>query len=190
MSLNSETSGSSSSWRVSVGGKVYGPYTSAQMEAFVIEGRVAAHSIVSAGDSGPWLAATDDPILASLFMRTPSREVDAQPKPKVHPVADPVYVTEARQQGINYIVVADIKGRAGYGFERELGKLGDNFRLSMTVFLLRSDFPISAVRNALVQHLGKTDSLMVVEANQSKSAWFNLGAQAEAHVRRVFQRNH
>lgn len=189
MSLNSDTSGPSS-WRISVGGKVYGPYSQVQMEGFVIEGRVAAHSIVAAGDTGPWLAASDDPVLASLFMRTASREVDAQPKPKVNPVLENVYVTDAKPQGFNYVVIADIKSRSGYGFERELSKLGDNYRLSMTVFLLRTDFPISAVRNALIQHLGKTDSLLVVEANQSKSAWFNLGPQAEAHIRRVWQRTH
>lgn len=189
MSLNSESSGAAS-WRVSVGGKVYGPYNHTQMESFVVEGRIAAHSIVSSGDNGPWLAATDDPLLAGLFMRTASREIDAQPKPKVQPVREQVYVTDAKTQGFNYVVVADIKTRSGYGFERELAKLGDSYRMSMTVFLLRSDFPIAQVRNALVQHLGKTDSLLVVEANQSKSAWFNLGPQAEAHIRRVWQRSH
>lgn len=189
MSLNSEAT-HMASWRVSVAGKVYGPYSHAQMESFVVEGRIAAHSIVAAGDNGPWLSASDDPLLASLFMRTPSREVDAQPQPKVTPVTEHIYVTDAKQSGFNYVVVAEIKSRSGYGFERELAKLGDNYRISMTVFLLRSDFPISAVRNALIQHLGKTDSLLVVEANQSKSAWFNLGPQAESHIRRVWQRTH
>jgi hypothetical protein len=189
MSLNSGTM-NAVSWRVSVGGKVYGPYSHTQMESFVVEGRIAEHSIVASGDSGPWLSASDDPLLATLFMRTPSREVDAQPKLRVSPVNENVLVTEAKQQGFNYVVVADIKTRSGYGFERELAKLGDNYRLSMTVFLLRTDFPISSVRNALIQHLGKTDSLLVVEANQSKSAWFNLGPQAESHIRRVWQRGH
>lgn len=189
MSLNSERS-SGASWRVSVGGKVYGPYSHEQMESFVSEGRIAAHSIVASGEAGPWLAATDDPLLAGFFMRNVSREIDAQPKPKIQPVAEAVYVTDAKTQGFNYVIVADIKSRSGYGFERELAKLGDTYRLSMTVFLLRSDFPISQVRNALIQHLGKTDSLLVVEANQSKSAWFNLGPQAEAHIRRVWQRAH
>jgi hypothetical protein len=188
MSLNSESS-NGASWRVSVGGKVYGPYNHAQMESFVTEGRIAAHSIVASGDTGPWLAATDDPLLATLFFRNVSREIDAQPKPKAQPVTEHLYVTDAKPHGFNYVVVADIKTRSGYGFERELSKLGDNYRLSMTVFLLRTDFPISQVRNALVQHLGKTDSLLVVEANQSKSAWFNLGPQAEAHIRRVWQRH-
>lgn len=189
MSLNSEST-IAASWRISVGGKVYGPYSQAQMAGFVTEGRVAAHSIVSSGDNGPWLAAADDPLLASVFMGLPSREIDSRPKPRIQPVAENVQVTDARAQGFNYILIADIKGRSGYGFERELAKLGDNFRLSMSVYLLRSDFPISQVRNALTQHLGKIDSLLVVEANQSKSAWYNLGPQAEAHIRRIWQRAH
>jgi hypothetical protein len=160
------------------------------MEGFVVEGRIAAHSIVASGDAGPWLAASDDPLLANLFMRSVAREIDMQPQPKAQPVAERIYVTDAKPHGFNFIIIADIKSRSGYGFERELAKLGDNFRLNMQVFMLRSDFPISQVRNALVPHLGKTDSLLVVEANQSKSAWFNLGPQAEAHIRRVWQRGH
>ncbi len=35
------------SWFVKVEGRVYGPYTGAQMRAFIGEGRVAAHSSVS-----------------------------------------------------------------------------------------------------------------------------------------------
>jgi hypothetical protein len=176
-------------WRVSVGGKAYGPYSREQMQSFVAEGRIAAHSIVASSDAGPWLAASDDPILAGLFMQNLNPEIPLNPKPKSQPVKDSIYTTDAKASGFNYVVVADIKTRSGYGFERELSKLGDNYRLSMSVFLLRSDFPISMVRNALVQHLGKTDSLLVVEANQAKSAWFNLGMQAEAHIRRIWQRS-
>jgi hypothetical protein len=190
MSLTSNLSGSTEPgvWRVSVGGKVYGPYSQQQMESFVAEGRIAAHSIVAPNDSGPWLAASDDPVLAGLFMRNLNPEIPLQPQPKANVVADSIYTTDAKATGFNYVVIADIKTRSGYGFERELAKLGGNYRLSMSVFLLHSDFPISMVRNALVQHLGKTDTLLVVEANQSKSAWFNLGMQAEAHIRKIWQR--
>jgi hypothetical protein len=189
MSLTSNTIGKTeAAWRVSVGGKVYGPYSHQQMESFVAEGRIAAHSIVAPHDTGPWLAASDDPVLASLFMRNLNPEIPLQPKLRTQPVTDSVYTTDAKATGFNYVIVADIKTRSGYGFERELAKLGNNYRLSMTVFLLHSDFPVSMVRNALVQHLGKTDSLLVVEANQAKSAWFNLGMQAEAHIRKLWHR--
>lgn len=188
MSLNSPTDSQTGAWRVSVGGKVYGPYTHHQMESFVVEGRVASHSIVMSGDHGPWLAAGDDPVLAGFFLANTHRGHDPAPKPKVHPVAEPVYTTDAKAQGLNYIIIVDIKSRSGYGFERELSRLGESYRHSMAVYLLRSDFPLSAVRNALTPHLGKTDSLLVVEANQGRSAWFNLGAQAEAHIRKLWHR--
>src|SRR5262247_3133366 len=55
-------------WRINVSGQVYGPYTGHQIKAFALEGRIAPHSIVQAGDAGPWITAIDDPVLAQLFV--------------------------------------------------------------------------------------------------------------------------
>src|SRR5437868_12918320 len=71
-----------SMWRINVSGQVYGPYSGHQIKAFAAEGRVAAHSIVQAGESGPWITAIDDPILAQLF-------VVSQP-PAATPMAEPI----------------------------------------------------------------------------------------------------
>jgi hypothetical protein len=50
-------------WFVKVEGRVYGPYTGAQMRAFITEGRVAAHSIVSGEREGEFAAASATPQL-------------------------------------------------------------------------------------------------------------------------------
>jgi hypothetical protein len=190
MSLSSGTQHETNpcSWRVSVGGKVYGPYSLKQMEGFVAEGRVAVHSIVTSSETGPWLAASDDPLLAGLFLKPANTSAPISPpaQPRAGVPAEPVLTTEPVGAGTHYLIYADIKTRSGYGFERELTKLGDMFRLNTVVFLLNSHFAIGQVRNALIQHLGKTDSLMVVDTTHGKSAWFNLGPQAEAKIRQVW----
>jgi hypothetical protein len=173
-------------WRISVGGKVYGPYSGQQMRSFVSEGRVAPHSIVATSDAGPWVTATDDPVLANLFIKP-----QAEP-PKFSVVAapqgEPTGEGDLRSRGANFVIVADIRTRSSITFERELEKLGEFYRLNPLVWVLHTDFPIGQVRNSLTPHLGKTDSLMVVDSTRGKSAWFNLGPEAEAKIRKIWQR--
>ena len=49
----------SETWHISVGGRSYGPYTLAQMQAFVAEGRLAAHSHVSRTGEDQFRAASE-----------------------------------------------------------------------------------------------------------------------------------
>ncbi len=42
-------------------------------------------------------------------------------------------------------------------------------------WLLISDQAINVIRNALVQKLGKLDTLFIVDATHNKAAWFNFG---------------
>jgi hypothetical protein len=51
---------------LTINGKVYGPYTAQQMKTYVAEGRVTPGSLISR-DNGAWIAASDDPLLASAF---------------------------------------------------------------------------------------------------------------------------
>ena len=48
---------------LSIGGKVYGPYTAQQMKSYVAEGRITASSLVSR-DGGAWMPANEDPLCA------------------------------------------------------------------------------------------------------------------------------
>ena len=189
MSLDSSVGAAAhlGNWRVSVGGRVYGPYSTEQMLSFVAEGRIASHSIVAAGDHGPWVSASDDPVLAGMLNRPAAAPSIQGPSHSVTP-AESIITTDAQSQGTNYIVFADIKSRSGYNFERELTKLGPNYRLNTTLWLLNSDFPVGQVRNVLIQHLGRTDSLLVADTTHGKTAWFNLGPEAEAKIRRIWKR--
>jgi hypothetical protein len=47
---------------------------------------------------------------------------------------------------------------------------------------------VNAIRNQLVQQLGKLDVLFVVDATRDKAAWFNFGPEADSRIRRNWAR--
>ena len=87
---------------ISIGGKIYGPYTTGQLRSYIGEGRVTATSLVSR-DGGPWTAAADDVfcahILAQRARRVPetATTITAPPDAAAEPVApdmEPVAAAE------------------------------------------------------------------------------------------------
>ena len=194
-----------SMWRINVSGQVYGPYSGHQIKAFAAEGRIAAHSIVQTGEAGPWITAIDDPVLAQLFVvaqpsiaKPPAtKPIAEQPKVSPAPAAQPVRPAPAAAQpaaaadlpSSNFIIIGDIRGRASTPFEAALNRLGVNFRLNPLTWLLHSEYSAGAIRNELVQHLGNTDSVFIVDAGRGKMAWFNLGPEADARIRKVWSKD-
>ena len=185
-----------SMWRINVSGQVYGPYTGHQIKAFAAEGRVAAHSIVQTGEHGPWITAIDDPILAQFFVvsQPPAATPMAQPlQHKTHAAPAPAGesatpAAHADAVSANFVIIADIRARASTPFEAALNRLGPNYRLNQLVWLLHTDKSAGAIRNELVQHLGTTDSVFIADANRGKMAWFNLGPEADARIRKIWQK--
>jgi len=178
-------------WRINVSGQVYGPYTGHQIKAFASEGRIAPHSIVQTGEQGPWITAIDDPILGQLFVKKqlPIAESLGQPQTTRATAADgsePAGSADAATA--NFVIVADIRSRASSPFEAALSKLGDSYRLNAIVWLLHTDRTAGAIRNELVQHLGQSDTLFIVDATRGRTAWFNLGPEPDAKIRRVWKR--
>jgi hypothetical protein len=192
-----------SMWRINVSGQVYGPYTGHQIKAFAAEGRVAAHSIVQTGETGPWITAIDDPILAQLFVvsQPPAATPMAQPlqhktnsaQPSTHTAttaqiaAGNSPATAGESVSANFVIIADIRARSSTPFEAALTRLGTAYRLNHLVWLLHSDKSAGAIRNELVQHLGNTDSVFIADASRGKMAWFNLGPEADARIRKVWR---
>lgn len=148
-----------------------------------------------AGESGPWLTAIDDPVLGQLFvspsevipMRAPAEAVTSHVS-KGYPGNGSTGEEGLKPRGANFVIIADIRSRNGYAFERELDKIGEAYRLNTVCWLVHTEFPVGQVRNSLLPHLGKTDSLMVVDSSNGKSAWFNLGPEAEARIRKIWRR--
>jgi hypothetical protein len=56
------------------------------------------------------------------------------------------------------------------------------------VWILNTDSSLSAVRNLLVQQLGKLDVILVIDATKDKAAWFNFSPETESRMRRIWSR--
>ncbi len=88
------------SWFVKVEGRVYGPYTGAQMRAFVGEGRVAGHSTVSEQRDGEFRDARDVPQLKAWLDEARRAPGERRPMP-----------ADARTS--NFVIVADLNSDSG-----------------------------------------------------------------------------
>ena len=205
-------------WNINVSGRVYGPFTSDRMRSFVGEGRLAPHSLVARDGSSDWHEARDEPEFTDVFMqRTPVPPPAAlapapapapkpalaslitrapQPQPQSTPAHAPQVqasnpnISAAAEHAIaHFAVVIDQKAQGGSSnIEGAIGSLGLFYRLTNNVWIISTDQSVSAVRNRLVQELGKSDSLFVIDASRGKAAWFNFGPEADVRIRRVWQK--
>ena len=87
-------------------------------------------------------------------------------------------------------MILDQKAQAAASnLEEAINSLGQSYRLTTNVWIIATEQTVSAVRNRLVQELGKADSLFVIDASRGKAAWFNFGPEADVRIRRVWQKS-
>ena len=174
------------SWTISVAGRVYGPYSLEQMQAFHAENRLADHSLVARAGEEQFHPAIEDTELASLF-QAPAEE---------HPAAEPaphrfgVRAGEELGSGVpcHFVIIADMKSRSISGLEEEIFSLGQAHRFMPQAWVLSSEASINTIRNALVQKLGKIDTIFIVDAAHDKAAWFNFGPESDTRIRKMWSR--
>lgn len=193
----------SESWTISVGGRVYGPYSLEQMHAFHGEGRLADHSLIARSGEEQFHPAQEDPELAPLFQHAPDAGTEdagehtaSEHTDTPHPEASRAAAhhfgrSEAdalESQESHYVIIADMKSRSITGLEEEIFNMGPAHRFMPQAWVLKSEASINAIRNQLVQKLGKIDALFIVDAARDKAAWFNFGPENDARVRRMWSR--
>jgi len=170
----------SESWTISVGGRVYGPYSLEQMRGFHAEGRLADYSLVARAGEDQFHAASEDTALAPLFQPQAPAEAPGPHKFGAEP--------ESTGERTHYVIIADMKSRSITGLEEEIFNLGPAHRFMPQAWVLSSEVGINTIRHALVQKLGKIDTLFIVDAAHDKAAWFNFGPENDARVRRMWSR--
>ena len=202
-------------WTINVSGRVYGPFSSERMRAFVGEGRLAPHSLVAREGSSDWHEARDEPEFSDVFAHrnpapaapapevkvaapAPQAEAPAQPAQTQapaphtpHPHLRPVNTAPTGEPVFaHFAVIVDQKAvSAATNIESAINSLGQFYRLTNNVWIVSTEQSVSAVRNRLVQELGKADSLFVIDASRGKAAWFNFGPEADVRIRRVWQKS-
>lgn len=177
------------SWTLSVGPRVYGPYTVSQMQALYAEGRLARHSLVARADEEQFHAASENRRLAELFQRPTDVIVGSAPEP-VKPNRSTVLGQNdvgTRALG-DFVIVAEMKSYSTTNLEAEILLLGPAHRIGAQVWLLSSEDSINTIRSALVMKLGKLDTLFIVDATQNKAAWFNFAPEADCRLRSIWHR--
>jgi len=156
------------------------------------EGRLAPQSLVAREGTGDWHEAHDEPEFSSLFASSSpapaAKSAAATPAElTVNGTAAPVMEAAAPQRA-QIAIFLDLKSRVSNNFEQTIMAMGPAYKILPNVWIVSTPDTANAVRNRLVQELGKLDSLFVIDATRGKSAWFNFGPEADAKIRRVWQK--
>lgn len=177
------------SWTISVGGRVYGPYSLEQMQGFHAENRLADHSMVARAGEEQFHPASEDQALAPLFQPAPADAAISSEPAAAEPAQPHRFGMRAEAEGpAHFVIVADMKSRSITGLEEEIFSLGQAHRFGPQSWVLSSEASINTIRNALVQKLGKLDTLFIVDAAHDKAAWFNFGPETDTRIRKLWTR--
>ena len=172
------------SWTISVAGRVYGPYSLEQMQGFHAENRLADHSLVARAGEEQFHPASEDAELAPLFVASEAPQAEPQP----HRFGVRAGEEHGSAVPSHFVIIADMKSRSITGLEEEIFSLGQAHRFMPQSWVLSSEASINTIRNALVQKLGKLDTLFIVDAAHDKAAWFNFGPEADTRIRKMWSR--
>jgi hypothetical protein len=175
-------------WTISVGGRVYGPYSLEQMKGFHAESRLADHSLVARAGEEQFHPASEDPELALLFQPAPQAEAAPAAEPSQPHRFGARAETDSDNAPAHFVIVADMKSRSITGLEEEIFSLGQAHRFGPQAWVLSSQASINTIRNALVQKLGKVDTIFIVDAAHDKAAWFNFGPETDTRIRKMWSR--
>ena len=182
----------SETWTISVGSRAYGPYSIDQLRAFQAEGRLATHSLVARAGEEQFRPAVEDPELASLFSieaaATPEPEAETQPAPHPEPTRFGKEPEQARTDRSRFVIISDMKSGSISALEEEIFNLGHAYRFMPQSWVLTSEASLNTIRHALMQKLGKLDTIFVVDTIHDRAAWFNFGPEADIRVRRMWSR--
>jgi len=162
-------------WFVNSSGKIFGPYTIAQMTDFAQQDRLRSTSVVRCGEKGEWMQAAVEPRLGRLFDED------------VSSVAPPPATSLERRKELaasNVVIVGHFRSRSVETFERALAQFGDVFAITPSSWILRTDMAIGILRNDLVKFLGTADRLFIVDGKNGKVTWSNFGPSDEARLRK------
>lgn len=137
-----------------------------QLSRFVIEGRIRATTRVSENKESGWVEARQ-----VIGLMAPAR-TDA--------------ANENAADGANVFVHAEIRSEAWHAFMATLESLGSLCELAPGLWLVRTRHSAGAMRNTLSQTLESGDRFVVIDATRDRFAWFNLGAEVDVRVAKVW----
>lgn len=211
--MSRETRAKTERWLLKYGDRVYGPYGDDAMRSYIAEGRIVAQSLIAPEGTLPgadaWQPAAATAPYAEFFGRavpkpaatptpasTPSPAATREPAPAAatpqgrSPYGSAKGQVDRRRQPetANFVVVMDIKARYAGQLEQAIMSLGPAYKLAPNVWCVNTNGTAAGLLNDLSVHIGKTDSMFIVDATRDRTAWHNLGPETDAKIRRVWRR--
>lgn len=174
-------------WYISAGNQVFGPYSHAQMAQFARENRLAARSLVRAGQTGNFQPAANHASLAPVLLA---------PAPSPAPQGAGADKTGPRFAGIpdgemsNLVVYVNLKMGSTRDFEAELKTLGTFAKLSTHLWLLQTTHSSNTARMALAPHIGQQEQLFIVDAGRNRIALQNFSVFDASRMRDIWKLPH
>ncbi len=96
---------------------------------------------------------------------------------------------KAETEWANFIIIFDVKSRHHGKLEEHIMSLGKATRVLPGIWALHAAHTGGTIRNQLIEHFGKLDSLFIIDATRDKLAWFNLGPEADSLIRTVWKKS-
>lgn len=202
-------------WYVQVGGQAYGPYDTAQMRGFVLEGRINAQSLLSqhamqgyapanqfpafiewSSQSAPKsepvqvlrpMSNVDGGVLARQIQ--PASQIPQALAPNPAPARHGQTAPQALAQNIAntvIVVMAEIRSGQGMQFLQALQAQGTAQRIGDSVWLLQCGTTVEQLRNQLSQALTRDDRLFLLDSFKNETAWFNIGSDMDVRIRELW----
>lgn len=174
-------------WYVQVSGQAYGPYSVEQMRGFITEGRVIAGSLISQDAVQGFAMAAAFPAFAPLLAPRSTAPLQVQPlqlQPQEQIQPQNIQHQPAQSKTVTvFLIMAEIRSDQAMPFLQALQAYGTAQRIGDTVWLLRSDIPLTSLHSALSATLTRQDRLFILDSFANKTAWSNIGADMDQRIR-------
>ena len=188
-------------WFISVQNQVYGPYSEPQMQSFVNERRVNARSLISNAPAQGFFPAISYDVFSlwagsgQIVVGSTVSQAQISTKPshldpyKKIPEAptNPVQQSPQHHQNHVFIIMAEIHSDGLMAFIHTLQRFGISERIGDTIWLVKSAYAVEQIRNAVSQCLNRHDRLFILDTNTATPAWFNIGADLDYRIRKLFE---
>lgn len=159
-------------WRVLSRGETHGPYTRAQIQSYVREGRIGPGTKVSAGTGEPFLPASHIESLTPLF-----DEIIEKRKSEMSGLANFIVILTSGSEDFDTL-------RAEVA--RTLNPLGNFSETVPGTFILRAHSRVHEVRKRVSGVVGHDTPLIVVEAREGRLAWQGLDISMDKRLRGIW----
>lgn len=173
---------STDNWCLKVAEKIYGPYTTDQMQSFAREGRLSGSSLVAPAGARNWRQARNYPnLLKAGNDNTASRNNSSFGKQQ-----------EAEQGKLpegavsNFLIIFDEVSGAASRLEHIVRNIGPGFRLTSNVWTVASDQSVMGIKNTIAPHLQVREPVFVVDVHRGKSAWQNFVPETHSRLTKAW----